>query len=96
MKNDKQMRTKKLWCQIATIFSLIFHFRPCLSSLCQLMFCSFTSCSVFVLVGLWREVGNVPVSVAHNAIVFHKATPSLNALAHKIENSPLTQINTCR
>lgn len=37
--------------------------------------------------GLWREVGNFPVSVAHSAVVLNKATPRLNTLALKIEEN---------
>lgn len=55
---------------------------------CQLLFCSFASCRMFVPVsGLWREVGNFPVSVAHSAVVLNKATPRLNTLALKIEEN---------
>jgi len=35
---------------------------------------------MFFPVGLWREFGNFPVSVMHDAIVLNKATPRLNTL----------------
>lgn len=48
---------------------------------------------MFVPVGLWREHGNFPVSVEHNAIVLNSGTPRLNTLANKIGENALDEIS---